>query len=100
MNLFDMQFSFEAVRWLVVTAIGIYAWVIGRQSASAKEMLELRTRLTTVEVQVQQMPSQAQMHELVTKVERVAGSVEAVDSRVEPMVRSLDRIETYLLNQK
>lgn len=100
MNFMDMQFSFEAMRWIVVTAIGIYAWVIGRQSASAKEMLELRTRLTTLEAEIKQVPSQAQLHELVAQVARVSGNVEAVAARIEPMGRSLDRVENYLLNQK
>mgnify|MGYP002130296384 CR=1 FL=1 len=45
MSFTDMTFSFEAMRWIVLTAIGIYAWFIGRQSASSAELLELRTRL-------------------------------------------------------
>ena len=52
MSFTDMTFSFEAVRWLLLSAIGVYAWFIGRQSASAAELLELRTRLTTLEAQM------------------------------------------------
>lgn len=95
-----MQFNFEAVRWLVTSAIGFYAWLIGRQSASAKELLELRTRLTTLEAEIKQVPSQTQLHELVAQITRVSGSVEAVAARMEPMGRSLDRVESYLLHQK
>lgn len=93
MSFTDMTFSFEAVRWLVVSVIGVYAWFIGRQSASAAELLELRTRLTTLEAQMAQVPSQAQLHELVA-------TVAGLSARMEPVARSVDRIENYLLNQK
>ena len=100
MNLQDMTFNFEAMRWIVLTAIGIYAWFIGRQSASTAELLELRTRITTLEAQMLQVPSQAQLHELVANVARVGGAIEAVGARIEPLTRSVDRVENYLLNQK
>ncbi|OGB19477.1 MAG: DUF2730 domain-containing protein [Burkholderiales bacterium RIFCSPLOWO2_12_67_14] len=100
MNLTDMSFSFQAMQWIVVTAIGIYAWIIGRQSASAQEMMELRIRITTLEAQMDQVPSQQQLHDLVTKVERVAGGIESVAARIEPLTRSVDRVESFLLNQK
>ena len=57
MGLTELNFSFEAMRWIVITAIGIYAWVIDRQSASAKELLDLRTRITTLEAMMNQVPS-------------------------------------------
>lgn len=100
MSFSDMSFNFEAMRWIVMSAIGIYAWIIGRQSASTKEFLELRTRLTTLEAQMAQVPSQTQLHELVAIVERIGGRIEAVGARIEPLTRSVDRVENYLLNQK
>ena len=100
MSFTDMTFSFEAVRWLVVSVIGIYAWFIGRQSASGAELLELRTRLTTLEAQMAQVPSQTQLHELVATVERLRGGIETVAARIEPLGRSVDRVESYLLNKK
>lgn len=100
MSFTDMTFSFEAVRWLVVSVIGVYAWFIGRQSASAAELLQLRTRLTTLEAQMAQVPSQAQLHELVASVASLRGAIDTVAARMEPVARSVDRVENYLLNQK
>lgn len=100
MSFTDITYSFEAMKWLLVTAIGVYTWFIGRQSASAAELLELRTRLTTLEAQMAQVPSQAQLHELVATVASLRGSIETVAARIEPVARSTDRIESYLLNQK
>ena len=100
MSFTDMTFSFEGMRWIVTAALGIYAWLIGRQSASAAELLELRTRLTTLEAQMAQVPSQTQLHELVATVERLRGGIETVAARIEPLGRSVDRVESYLLNKK
>lgn len=99
MQFSEMQYSFEAVRWIVMAALGIYAWFIGRQAASAAELLELRTRITTLEAQMKQVPSQQQLHELATNLARLAGSVEAVDARITPMTRSLERVENFLLHK-
>ena len=100
MNLNELTFGFEAVRWIVISAIGIYAWVVGRQSASSREMLELRTRLTTLEAQMAQVPSQMQLHELIGKIERISGTVNATSQCIEPLRRSVERVENYLLNNK
>ncbi|QIL81756.1 DUF2730 family protein [Diaphorobacter sp. HDW4A] len=100
MSFTDMTYSFEAVRWLMLTAIGIYAWFVGRQSASGAELLELRTRITTLEAQMAQVPSQQQLHELVATVERMRGSIEAVGARIEPLAHSVNRVEDYLLHKK
>ncbi len=100
MNFTDVNFSFEAMRWIVTTAIGIYAWVIGRQSASARELLDLRTRITTLEAQMQQVPSQQQLHELVAQVERIGGDIKTVAASIQPLTRSVDRVESFLLNKK
>lgn len=100
MNFTDMNFSFEAMRWIVTTAVAIYAWIIGRQSASARELLDLRTRITTLEAQMAQVPSQTQLHDLVAEVARLGGSIDSVAASIPPLVRSVDRVENYLLNQK
>ena len=100
MNFTDLSFSFEAMRWIVMSAIGVYAWFIGRQSASARELLDLRMRVTTLEAKIAQVPSQQQLHELVANVSRMQGSMDAVVTRIEPLARSIDRVESYLLNQK
>ena len=83
-----------------MSAIGVYAWFIGRQSASARELLDLRMRVTTLEAKIAQVPSQQQLHELVANVARMQGSMDAVATRIEPLARSVDRVESYLLNQK
>ncbi|MDA8449824.1 DUF2730 domain-containing protein [Acidovorax sp. GBBC 3332] len=100
MSFTEMTFDFEGAKWLVATALAVYTWFIGRQSASAAELLELRTRITTLEVQMAQVPSQAQLTELLIRVERVGGSVDVVAAAIEPLTKTVDRIDAYLMNQK
>jgi len=98
-NVEEMNFGFEAMRWIVTTAIGFYAWLIGRQSASAREMLELRTRLTTLEAEMRSVPSVDQLHEVAAKLERIDARMDGIAESVQPIARSLDRINDYLLNK-
>ena len=100
MNLQQLNFDFEMMRWIVMSAIGIYAWVVGRQSASAKEMLDMRTRLIALEAQMKEVPSQRQLHELANNVERVSGDVRTLAASLVPMARSVDRIDNYLITNK
>lgn len=100
MNFTDLTFGFETTRWIVTTGIGIYAWLIGRQSASAKEMLELRTRITTLEAEMRQVPSSEQLHEVAAKLARIDARMDGIAESVQPIARSLDRINDYLLTHK
>lgn len=100
MGVEDITFSFEAMRWIVTSAIGIYAWVIGRQSASAREMLELRTRLTQLEAEIRQVPSASELHEVARRLEGVDARLDGIAESVQPIARSLERINDYLLRQK
>lgn len=100
MSINEINFSFEATRWLVTGAIGIYSWLIGRQAASAKELLELRTRITTLEAEMRQTPSNTQITSLIGKLERLDARLEGVVDDIQPLSRALDRINDYLLNSK
>lgn len=99
MNFEDMIFSFETVRWLMTSAIGVYAWFIGRQSARATELLDLRTRITKLESDMRQIPSQQQLHELSLRIEKVAGAVDGVRDSMTPLRASMQRVETFLMNR-
>lgn len=100
MNIDEITFGLDAVRWLTVAAVAVHSWLVSRQSASNSEMLELRTRITTLEAQIKQVPSQAQLHELVVQVARIGGAIEAVNARIEPIAHSVVRMESYLLHDK
>ena len=100
MNFEQLNFGFGTIQWVVITVIGIYSWLIGRQSASSKELLDLRTRITTLETEMRQVPSHGQLNDLMGRLERVDARLEGVASSMQPLTRSLDRINDYLLSHR
>lgn len=100
MDIANLTFGFDALRWFVLGGIGIYAWIVGRQSASSKELTDLRARIVKLEADMQQVPSQKQLHELALQIGRAVASTEALAQRVDAVGRSTNRIEDFLLNSK
>ena len=100
MNMEELNFSFTAVQWVVVTALGIYTWFINRQAASGKELLELRTRIVALEEHVRHLPDQTAVTDLLGDMKAVRAELSGVKDALAPLARSLDRINDYLLREK
>ena len=100
MDIGHLTFGFDALRWFVLGGVGIYAWVVGRQSASAKELTDLRARILRLEAEMRQVPSQQQLHELAMQMTRMAGSVESLAERITPIGKAVERLDNFLLHQK
>lgn len=100
MNLNDLSFSFGAMQWIVMSAIGVYSWLIGRQAASAKELLELRMRITKLEAQVHNVPSSAELQTLVGDLKGLRSDVRALRDGMNANAIATERINSYLLGQK
>ncbi len=100
MNIEQLNCGFGTMQWVVIGVIGIYSWLVGRQTASAKEMLELRTRVTTLEAEMRAVPSHSKLNELMGRLERLDARMEGVVDSMQPISRSLDRINDYLLQHK
>jgi len=49
MNFNELTFNWQFLQWVVMAVVGVYSWLIGRQSASQKELLDLRIRVTQIE---------------------------------------------------
>jgi len=96
MNFESMQFGFETVITLVVSVIGIYAWIIGRQSASAQELLELRTRIVQMEVEIKQVPKREDFHALALRVERMDVALETIGQRLDSLNETVLRMDDWL----
>ena len=96
----ELQFSWQVLQWAVLSAIGIYSWIVGRQSASNRELLELRTRLASIEAQVAQMPTQRQVSILLKKLSSTEASIIGMNNQISGMASRLETINNYLLNTK
>ncbi|MGR3966107.1 DUF2730 family protein [Pseudomonas sp. 910_23] len=100
MNLEQLKFGFIVMQWVVLTMIGIYTWLANRQTASAQELLELRTRITALEEHVRHLPDQTAVTDLLGDMKAVRAELSGVKDALAPLARSLDRINDYLLREK
>ncbi|KRP97471.1 MULTISPECIES: hypothetical protein [Pseudomonas] len=100
MNLEQLNFSFTAMQWVVLTVIGIYTWLTNRQAASTQELLVLRTRIVALEEHVRHLPDQAAVTNLLGDMKAVRAELTGVKDALAPLARSLDRINDYLLREK
>ncbi|ENX48779.1 MULTISPECIES: DUF2730 family protein [Acinetobacter] len=90
--MFDfLKLGFAEVQWIVVTALGIYAWIIQKHSASAKEMLDLHLRVIALENSMKDMPTRVDISNL-------QGQLNTVNSKLGGVEQGVKRIEDYLLN--
>ncbi|RLM23705.1 DUF2730 domain-containing protein [Brenneria alni] len=83
-----------------MAVVGVYTWLIGRQSASQKELLELRTRITTLEAQVAQVPTQSQITELISKLSHTQAQLLGMSEQIAAISRRTETINDYLLQTK
>ncbi|MFL1515275.1 DUF2730 family protein [Pseudomonas prosekii] len=100
MHLNQLNFSFQTVQWLVLTVLALYTWITKRQAASARELLELRTRVIALEERVRHLPDQAAVADLLGDMKAVRAELSGVKDALRPLARSLDRINDYLLREK
>lgn len=100
MNLEQLNFSFSAMQWVVLTVIGIYTWFTNRQAASAQELLALRTRIIALEEHIRHLPDQTAVTDLLGDMKAVRAELSGVKDALGPLARSLDRINDYLLREK
>ena len=100
MNLEQLNFSFTAMQWVVLTVIGIYTWLTNRQAASTQELLVLRTRIVALEEHVRHLPDPAAVTNLLGDMKAVRAELTGVKDALAPLARSLDRINDYLLREK
>lgn len=99
MNISDLGFSLADVQWLVMGAIAIYTWIIGRASASNKEIVELRERVVALEVDMKNMPSESSVRELIGRLERLTAYNEGTKQQLDAVQHSVNRINDYLLSK-
>lgn len=100
MNFTELTFNWPFLQWVVMAVVGIYSWLIGRQSASQKELLDLRIRVTQVEETVKSLPTQQQVTKLIEKLSSNEATLNQLSDRLSGLSRQLDNINQFLLKSK
>ncbi|XKM14250.1 DUF2730 family protein [Orbaceae bacterium ac157xtp] len=100
MNFTELTFNWQFLQWIVMAVVGVYTWLIGRQSASQKEFLELRTRITTIEANIAALPTQKQVTQLIEKLSRNEATLSGMSDRLSGLSQQLNSINQFLLKSK
>ena len=95
-----LKFNFSEANWIVTTILGIYIWFINKQSASAKEMLDIRLRVTEVENAVKDMPSKLEIARLEGQIETIKTQLNSANTNISQVQRGVNRIENWLIENK
>ena len=95
-----LKFSFSETNWIVATVLGIYIWFVNKQSASSKEVLDLRVRVVELENTVKDMPSKLEIARLEGQVETIKTQLNAANNSIGNVQKGVTRIENYLLDNK
>ena len=85
----SLKFSFQEAHWVVITILGLYTWFINKQSASAKEMLDLRLRVVELENTVKDMPSKLE-------IARLEGQLDSVKAQLNAANTSIQNVQGFL----
>lgn len=96
----SIKFSFQEAHWIVITVLALYTWFINKQSASAKEMLDIRLRVTELESAVKDMPSKLEIARLEGQVETIKTQLNSANQNIGQVQRGVLRIEQWLIDNK
>ena len=96
----SLKLSFSEAHWVVITILGLYTRFIYKQSASAKEMLDIRLRVTEVENAVKDMPSKLEIARLEGQIETIKTQLNSANNNIGQVQRGVTRIENWLIDNK
>lgn len=102
-----VKLGFNEVQWVVTIILTILIWYLKRESASSKEVLDLRLRVIELENSMKDMPSKVEIanlwgemrginQKLISTNDRISSTNEMID-KVE---RGVERLSNYLLENK
>lgn len=100
MNFNELTFNWQFLQWVVMAVVGVYSWLIGRQSASQKELLDLRIRITQLEETVKSLPTQQHVTKLIEKLSSNEATLTQLSDRLSGLSHQLNNINQFLLKTK
>lgn len=100
MDVAKLTFDLSFVQWLITGGVAIYAWYIGRQSASVNEAIEIRERLIALETAMKEVPSQVAMSHLNAQLSRLDAEMTSNNRELKAINSTLGNINNFLLNNK
>lgn len=100
MGISELNFDWNFLQWVVMAVVGVYTWLIGRQSASGQELMDLRTRIVRLEEQIAQVPTQKQVADMMSKLSSAEAHMSGLNEKFDVVSRRLESINNFLLQNK
>ncbi|ECW0050642.1 DUF2730 family protein [Salmonella enterica subsp. enterica] len=100
MGISELNFDWNFLQWVVMAVVGVYTWLIGRQSASGQELMDLRTRIVRLEEQIAQVPTQKQVADMMSKLSSAEAHMSGLSEKFDVVSRRLESINNFLLQNK
>lgn len=101
----DMDFALRAGQFAFTALVGLYSLMAARRSSSKAEAEQLATRLATqdsrilvIEQRIEHLPESEQFHALAGDMKAIKVEIAAVAKALDPLTRSVDRINDFLLS--
>ena len=85
---------------LLNAAVAAWTWFSNRDSADSRDVENLRERITTIEETVRHLPDAETVSQIAGDMRELRATMEAVRQSIVPLTAAVDRINTYLLNNK
>lgn len=89
----EIKLGLSEVQWVFTIVLTILFWYLRRESASSKEVLDLRLHVVELENAIKDMPSKVD-------IAMLQGQLNTVNSKLVSVDKGVKRIEDYLLTNK
>ncbi|MBV6550077.1 DUF2730 family protein [Acinetobacter soli] len=86
----EIKLGLSEVQWVFTMVLTVLFWYLRRESASSKEVLDLRLRVVELENAIKDMPSKLD-------IAMLQGQLNTVNSKLASVDQGVKRIEDYLL---
>jgi len=96
----DLRTALQALNAIATMALAIHGWLLRRQMANRQAIEQLAERMETIERRIERHEAkldQAPGHEHLSELR---DAIATMQGQIRHMSRSLDRIETYLLERE
>ena len=106
----DARTILDAFQFIAISGVAIYAHVMSRGRATEakvesnavdlrKALTDHETRISGLQADVKQMPSQVDIRELYSRLGQLHGDIQQVNGRLEGIGRAVDLVNQHLLSQ-
>lgn len=87
------KFWLDVIQWVITIVVGVALWIRTGRNQNRTAVTELERRVLTIEEHLKHAPT----HEDIAKLQ---SQYSALDSKLDRVTNTVDRIHDYLMNSK